>query len=305
MHHFDAMTARLVVVLAECGAIGRAADRQNIAPSAVSRRISDLEARLGVSLFDRSPQGVRATPAGQVYVERCRTVLREIADLDAAMADFATGRRGSLRLACTSSPLSGRLPELLAVYAAENPNFALEIQEMSAAEALAALDDGIADLALVADNNEFSRLETKVFEDDPVYVLAAPDHPLSAQLGSNQPIGFDTVMGYEVVGIHHSGALDRLLSAAAARAGTTLGKRVNVETFPALVRMVEAGFGIGFLRATSLHLLAGTDVLCAPLSDDWAKRQLLLAYRRSSPVSRAMRAFIDLCAKTYRPRTTG
>jgi DNA-binding transcriptional LysR family regulator len=301
MQTFDPVTARLLVVLAESGSIGRAADRQNIAPSAVSRRISDLEARLGVSLFDRSTQGVRLTPAGRIYVEGVRTILREIADLDTAMADFAEGRRGNLRLACTSSALAGRLPELLADYAQRYPTIALDIQEMNAAGALLAIDDGQADLAIVADNNDFSRYDTRVFEDDQVYVLSAPDHPVAERLRTGKPIAFEEVAGHEVVGIHHSGALDRLLSQAAASAGRTLGERVNVESFPSLVRMVEAGFGIGFLRATSLHLLTPTDVVAAPLENDWAKRQLLVAHRRSGPVSRSMASFLDLCTQTYRP----
>jgi DNA-binding transcriptional LysR family regulator len=76
---------------------------------------------------------------------------------------------------------------------------------------------------------------------------------------------------------------------------------VRVESFPALVRMVEAGFGIGFLRSTSLHLLAGTDLVCAPLAEPWALRQLLVARRKSSPLSAAMKSFIALCCETYSP----
>ncbi len=76
---------------------------------------------------------------------------------------------------------------------------------------------------------------------------------------------------------------------------------MRVESFPALVRMVEAGFGIGFLRSTSLHLLAGTDLVCAPLAEPWALRQLLVARRKTSPLSAAMKSFIALCSETYIP----
>ena len=110
MASFDSVTARLILLLAETGSIGRAAEREGIASSAVSRRVSDLEARLGVVLFDRSAHGVRLTKAGEAYADGCRTVLRSIADLDAVMADFSSGHRGSLRLACTGSALTGRRP---------------------------------------------------------------------------------------------------------------------------------------------------------------------------------------------------
>ncbi|MEW9612344.1 LysR family transcriptional regulator [Shinella sp. S4-D37] len=297
MQPFDPITARLVLAVSRYGSIGRAAEHENIAPSAVSRRISELEARLGVALFDRSLQGARLTPAGEVYVSGCRQILRQVADLNTEMVDFSTGTRGSLRLACTSSSLSGRLPELLAAYAQSHPGIGLDIQEMSAALALAAMDDGQADIAFVADNNDVARFETEVFEDDNVLVLCSPEHPLAGRLQSGKPISFDAVAEHEVVGIHQSGALDRLLNEAAARSGRALGERVRVETFPSLVRMVEAGFGIGFLRSTSLHLLAGTDVISVRLSDEWASRKLLSARRGSSPLSRPIREFLALARK--------
>src|SRR6185312_10166694 len=141
MAPFDSVTARLILLLAETGSIGRAAEREGIASSAVSRRVSDLESRLGVVLFDRSAQGVRLTSAGEAYAEGCRTVLRAIGDLDLVMADFGSGLRGSLRLACTGSALTGRLPELLARYAQKYPGISISIGEMGAAKALLALDE--------------------------------------------------------------------------------------------------------------------------------------------------------------------
>ncbi|HEV7291008.1 MAG TPA: LysR family transcriptional regulator [Devosia sp.] len=301
MTPFDSVTARLILLLAETGSIGRAAEREGIASSAVSRRVSDLESRLGVVLFDRSAQGVRLTKAGEAYAEGCRTVLRSIADLDLVMADFSAGLRGSLRLACTSSALTGRLPELLARYSAKHTGIELAVSEMGAAKALLALDEGRADIAIVSDNYDFARFEIKPFEDDRVWVLAPPDHPLAESIDPRKEIAFARVLDHTIVGIHHAGSLDRLLGQAAAAAGKTLIETLRVESFPALVRMVEAGFGIGFLRSTSLHLLAGTDLVCAPLGEPWAFRQLLVARRKSSPLSAAMKSFMSLCSETYVP----
>lgn len=301
MASFDSVTARLILLLAETGSIGRAAEREGIASSAVSRRVSDLEARLGVVLFDRSAHGVRLTRAGEAYAEGCRTVLRSIADLDAIMTDFGSGQRGSLRLACTSSALTGRLPELLAKFADRHPGISISISEMGAAKALLALDEGQADIAIVSDNYDFSRFDIKPFEDERVWVLVPPEHELADKIEPRKAVPFEQLIPHAIVGIHHAGSLDRLLTEAAAKMGKTLTEALRVESFPALVRMVEAGFGIGFLRSTSLHLLAGTDLVCAPLAEPWAMRQLLVAKRKSSPLSAAMKGFISLAQDTYLP----
>lgn len=301
MAPFDSVTARLILLLAETGSIGRAAEREGIASSAVSRRVSDLEGRLGVVLFDRSAHGVKLTKAGEAYAGGCRMVLRSIADLDAIMDDFSSGQRGSLRLACTSSALTGRLPELLAKFAAKYPGIEIAISEMGAAKALLSLDEGQADIAIVSDNYDFSRFEIRPFEDERVWVLVPPEHELAASIEPRKSVSFDTVVPHSIVGIHHAGSLDRLLSEAAEKLGHPLKEALRVESFPALVRMVEAGFGIGFLRSTSLHLLAGTDLVCAPLSEPWAMRKLLVARRKSSPLSAAMKSFVSLAAETYLP----
>lgn len=301
MTNFDPVTARLVLALARDGSIAKAAERESIAPSAISRRIADLESRLGAVLFDRSALGVTLTHAGTAYAEGCRRIFREIADLETGMTRFASGQGGQLRIASSSSALSGRLPEILAEYASAHPDVALDIREMVARAALSALEDAQVDVAIVADNYDFTRFEVTPFEDDHVWVIASPEHPLGTQLAKSKPISFDEVVHYEVVGVHHTGALDRLLNDAAHKAGRTLGQRVNVESFPSLVRMVEAGFGIGFLRNSSIHLLAGTDLVYAPLSEDWAKRQLLIARRKKGALAASVHAFLNLANQSYRP----
>ncbi|WP_163269262.1 LysR family transcriptional regulator [Chelativorans alearense] len=299
MTHFDPVTARLVLALVRDGSIAKAAERENIAPSAISRRIADLELRSGIVLFDRSAQGVALTAAGAVYAEGCRRIFREIADLETAMAGFASGEGGQLRIASTSSALSGRLPELLAEYAKSHPAVQLDIREMAARAALTALEDAQVDLAIIADYYDFADFDVMPFEDDHVWVIASPGHPLAGRIAARERLTFEDVAHFEVVGVHHGGALDRLLSDAVRKSGRALGERVNVESFPSLVRMVEAGFGIGFLRNSSIHLLAGTDLVYTPLSEEWARRKLVVARRRKVRAAASVEAFVALCRESY------
>ncbi|MHB2266507.1 LysR family transcriptional regulator [Aliihoeflea sp. PC F10.4] len=302
MNHFDPVTARLVLALARDGSIAKTSERENIAPSAVSRRIADIEARMGIVLFDRSATGVALTSAGVTYAEGCRRIFREIADLHTSMAGFAAGSKGQLRIASSSSALSGRLPELLAHYTRLNPDVELDIREMPGQATLTALADAQVDLAIFADNYDFSAFDAEIFEDDDVWVITSPDHPLAARIMCGEPVTFEEAVVHEVVGVHHTGALDRLINDAARKVGQTLGERVNVESFPSLVRMVEAGFGIGFIRNSSIHLLAGTDLVHAALTEKWAERKLLIARRKRTSVAASVTAFIELARATYQPR---
>ncbi|MEO9337486.1 LysR family transcriptional regulator [Mesorhizobium sp. SB112] len=301
MPHFDPITARLILALERYGSIAKTAEHENIAPSAVSRRIADLESRLDTVLLDRSASGVKLTKAGEAYTSHCRRIFREIADLDSEMTHYVSGEQGELRIAASSSALSGRLPELLADFARGHKGIRLDIREMGAGKALSVLEDAQVDMAVIADNYDFTRFDTFPFEDDHVWVIAPREHPLGERIAKEKRLAFSDVMGHEIVGIHHMGALDRLLNEAAKTFGRTLASRVNVESFASLVRMVEAGFGIGFLRHSCLHLLAGTDLVGARLTDAWALRQLVAATRKKAGMAAPMKAFLRQAKSSYTP----
>ncbi|MET8784728.1 LysR family transcriptional regulator [Streptomyces sp. NPDC004589] len=73
----DLRLVRYFTVVAEYGNIGRAATSLHLAQPSLSRQIQRLEAQLGVRLFERSPQGTSLTDAGQAFLPRARTLLRE------------------------------------------------------------------------------------------------------------------------------------------------------------------------------------------------------------------------------------
>ncbi|MBC7779328.1 MAG: LysR family transcriptional regulator, partial [Proteobacteria bacterium] len=68
-HPLDPITLRLFLAVAERRSMARAAEHEHITTAAISRRILDLEARVGVQLLDRSSAGVRPTAAGLALVE--------------------------------------------------------------------------------------------------------------------------------------------------------------------------------------------------------------------------------------------
>ena len=74
---FDWRDLEVFVAAAESGSIARAAERCRLAPSAASKRLSDLEAALGAPLLERHNRGVRPTAAGQALLQRSRGLLEE------------------------------------------------------------------------------------------------------------------------------------------------------------------------------------------------------------------------------------
>lgn len=107
MRRFEDMQTFMRVV--EAGSISGAAERLGVAKSAVSRRLSELEARLGVQLLRRTTRRLNLTDSGRGFYDRCQRILADLEEAEAAVSQAHATLRGRLRVA---APLSFGLRHL-------------------------------------------------------------------------------------------------------------------------------------------------------------------------------------------------
>src|ERR1700759_3868888 len=106
MRDIDLKTLRLFVAVCERRNMGRAAEEEHIGPSAVSKRIAQLESDLGVPLLTRSRRGVQPTPAGVALLEHARNVLFTMERIASDVAAFGSGVKGSVRVCASASAIA-------------------------------------------------------------------------------------------------------------------------------------------------------------------------------------------------------
>ncbi len=107
----DLTTLQLFIAICEEGNLTRASQREAIAPSAVSKRLHDLEETLGVTLFQRQPNGMALTPAGESLLHHARLTLLNIEKISVELAEHATGVRGHIRILANLSAIVEFLPD--------------------------------------------------------------------------------------------------------------------------------------------------------------------------------------------------
>jgi len=100
----DPYSLELFISVVEEGSIARAANRSHIAPSALSRRIADLEAAIGVALLIRSPSGVQLTEAGQHAYASARSIHGQLEGMAREVRSIAPCARTRTMPRCTTSP---------------------------------------------------------------------------------------------------------------------------------------------------------------------------------------------------------
>ncbi|MGR8918299.1 MAG: LysR family transcriptional regulator [Gammaproteobacteria bacterium] len=126
MDRFEQM--RNYVRVVDAGSITRAASLSHIAKSAVSRRLSELEERLGVQLINRTTRRMTLTEAGQRFYEHCNRLLGELEEAEAAVISQEAALSGRIRLAAPTVFGRRHLGPAIIDFMAEHPAIDFDIE---------------------------------------------------------------------------------------------------------------------------------------------------------------------------------
>lgn len=126
MDRFEEMRTFIRVV--EAGSMSAAADRLGIAKSAVSRRLSDLESRLGVQLLNRTTRRLNLTDSGSLFYQRCQRILADLDESEHFVLSEHTRLRGTIRIAAPLSFGIQHLSPVLDDFLKEHAELSLDLE---------------------------------------------------------------------------------------------------------------------------------------------------------------------------------
>jgi len=287
---FDLLTLNLVLAIAETQSITRGAEREHLALAAASKRLSDLEARLGVALFDRRARGVEPTEAGRALVRHIRSLNTALHSLESEVVEFSRGLKGHLRIAANASAIAEALPADLATFARAHPGIRISLEDMTSADVQAAVAGGRADVGVFVPPQHEASLACRPYREGALAALVPKGHVLAKR----QAVGFDALLDFDIVGLHLGAAAHELMRERAQALGRTLNERIQVRGFEAIAQLVETGLGVAILPAVVAERASRVfGVVALPLNEDWARRQYLLAVRPQPVLPTVLQRFID------------
>ena len=273
----DLTSLQLFVAVCELGSIGRAAEREFLAASAISKRLSDLETALDTALLYRHSRGVTLTPAGESLLHHARTVLFGLERMQGELSEYAEGVRGHVRVHANISAIFQFLPEDLGSFARTHSQIKIDLQEHLSPDVLHAVQEGATDLGICnTGNHGASALQSRPYRTDKLVLVVPQGHILSAR----NAIHFEEILDWDIIGLHAGSSISLSMRAAAAKAGRPLRQRIQVTGLDAMCRMIDNGLGVGLLPDRAFALMHGVGRLQAvPLQDAWAQRELRLVAR--------------------------
>lgn len=176
-----------------------AAIQLNVTPSALNRRIQDLEQELGVQLFERIGRGVRLTASGELFIRHARGQMADLDRVRSHINDLIGLRRGHVTVACSQAVANAFLPSEISLYRKSHPLVTFTVRVCAHAEALQIMMDYSADMVLVF-NNQNTRppheIAPTVTVRQPLVAIMSASHPLAV---SSQQVRLQDCVRYPLV----------------------------------------------------------------------------------------------------------
>lgn len=283
------------VEIARAGSISAAAERLNVAKSAVSRRLSDLEARLGVQLFNRTTRRISLTDAGATFLRRAQAVMDDLAEAEAEAGAAQTALTGKLKIASALSFGLKHLQPVLSRFAKRHPGLDIEIDFSDRRVDL--IDEGFdaaVRIGTLADSSLIARKLCPIRH----MVVAAPDfwdvhgvptHP--RDLEAMPCVRYSNLVRPEIISYWGPKGESGTITA-------DIKMLANNGEF--LTQMAVDGHGFIVEPTFFLYEHIREGRLAPPLCDyAWSTMSLYAVYPPTRRVSARVRAFIDILVETF------
>jgi len=302
LHRLDLVSLSLFSQVVRSGSISKGAQLANLAVGAASKRISDLEAAVGAALFERHSRGITPTAAGLALARHAQRILGDVNLLAAELHDHASGIVGVARLWANTSAITQFLPADIAAFAKANPAIRIELAELNSGEIVLGVLEGRADIGIFADRTPALGLHLMPYREDRLVLVVPARHPLAKR----RSLRFEEATDYDVVSLSQGTSLAQRLQAETDAMGRRLRVRIQVRSFDAMCQMVAAGLGVAVLPADAVRaLVRSLNLRQIPLTDAWARRQLLIGVRDLETLPRHARLLVDHLAGFRETRKPG
>jgi len=287
MLHFTLRQLQVFEKVASHLNYSRAAEDLYLSQPAVSMQIKQLEGHIGLPLFEQMGKKIFLTEAGRELYHYSRSIAQQISEMEVVFDEMKGLGQGKLTLSVVNTA-NYFTPRLLAKFCQQHPNINVVLQVANRDAVLKQLADNSTDLAIMGQPPDGADLSAESFLDNPLVVIAAPNHPL-AKLKHVKfaRIAEETFLSREQ-GSGTRSAMERIFAQHKVQPRISM----EMETNEAIKQAVQAGMGLGILSLHSIELeletkrLAMLNVEHFPLLRHW-----FVAHRSNKRLSSAAFAF--------------
>jgi DNA-binding transcriptional LysR family regulator len=284
--------------IAQTKSISRGATLNGISQSAASQYMQEMERRLGVGLLDRTTRPLALTPAGKLFFDLCRDVLRREEQFQLQLDNLKGSVEGAVRVASIYSIGLSEMSSLQDEFAARFPHTELHVDYLRPDKVYEAVMADQADLGLVSYPVGTKDLAVIPWREEEMAVAAPPSHPLAkktvlvpADLNGQEFVGFDEEL-----------MIRRELDHFFREQGIEIQLAMQFDNIQMIKEAVALGSGISILPARTMQAeIAQGRLVSIPLHAPELVRPVGIVHRKRKRFSHAVESFLELLLEQPAP----
>jgi len=286
-HHATLKQLRLFESVARLGSHTRAARDLHLTQPAVSIQMKNLEGYVGLPLFEQIGKTLGVTEAGRVLLDHARAVLAEMESLQSAVDQLKGLKTGRLRISSVTT-VNYFASTLLRTFCERYPGITVAMGVANREQLLGELEENTIDMAIMGRPPVESGLAAEPFLDNPLVIVAPPDHPLARRKSVPLSVLSEQAFLMREPGSGTRGAMERYF----AQRGIAITTSIEVSGAEALKQGVQAGLGLAMMSRDAVELeiasgrLVELKVPGLPIHRKW-----FLVHRQNKRLSPAAEAF--------------
>ena len=289
--HVSLRQLRVFEAVARHNSYTRAAEELHLSQPAVSMQVRQLEDEIGLSLFERLGKQVVLTEAGREVFHYSRAIGQSLREMEEVLESLKGVSRGSLRIAVAST-VNYFAPRLMAIFQQRHPGIGLRLDVTNRESLVQMLDSNSVDLVLMGVPPRNVEVEAEAFMDNPLVVIAPPDHPLAGERAIPLARLAEETFVMREEGSGTRQAMERFFS----ERGQTIRHGMQMTRNEAVKQAVRSGLGLSVVSLHTIELELETRRLVTLDVEGFPdRRQWYLVYRRGkrlSPAAGAFREFV-------------
>jgi DNA-binding transcriptional LysR family regulator len=287
-HHTTFRQLEIFESIARLGSFTRASEELHLSQPTVSMQIKKLTESLGAPLFEQVGKKIHLTPDGQQLAQASREIFSILDRFTMSVAERKGLKRGHLSLMAITTA-SYFAPRLLGEFSKLYPGIDVSLRVTNKEQVLASMADGLDDLYFVGQPPEDIDVVATPIMDNPIVVLAAPDHPLAHR----KRIPLDRIAAEPWLmrekGSGTRNAIERIFSGH----GLNIHPRLELGSNEAIKQAILAGLGISALSRHALTLNAPDQFAVLDVEGFPILRHWYAVYPAGRQLSVVARAFLD------------
>ena len=279
---------RYVAKVAECGSITEAARQLYISQPSLSSAVRELEAELGIQLFDRSQKQLALTPEGAVFLNRVELALRNIQDAVLEVNDYKQLQKGTIKIGVPPMMGAYLFPRIFSSFQRRYSHLDIFMHEEASMSIREQLERDELDFGVIILSGASNRLQLLPMSKNQI-VCCVPE---SSPLAKKKAITMDDVADTKIVMLKEGSFLRQTILGRMKAEGITPNIVLESNQINTLKGLVSNGVGITFLLDMVADETPGLKTL--PLADPIFV-DVGLAWKKDRYISKAAQSFIDFC----------